>query len=372
MYSTPDVHALSQNLAGRDVLTVYLAAEEQDPARRSRWRARLASMLDAVRASTEEDNDDLEAAIGHLQDALSGVSGFLPGPGWAGFATAGGMEWSGPLAAPTPDLARWRTGPVLAPCLRALKQARPVAVALVDARRTRVFRYLAGALEEVVELRTEGALDDISAQSGSKRAATRSGVRGETGTDAAQRALQVETERMLKEAAGAVRDVAGDAGLAVVGGTPEPTAALVWLLSPALGDRLHEDRSLFTGMTTAQAQKEVEEAASEVSARMQQAVVDEVVEAAGSGGRGALGSAAVGRAAGLGQVERLVLTASFAEARLEDAETLIAGTLAHGGAVEVVGGEAAAVLDREGGLAARLRFVQRAAPGVEGGLRTAV
>jgi hypothetical protein len=372
MYTTPDVHALSQTLAGRDVLTIYLSAEEHDPARRSQWRARMAAMFDALRSERGGEGPDLEDAIDHLEAALEPVSGFLPGPGWAGFATSEGVEWSGPLAAPTPDLARWRAGPVLAPCLRALKQGRPVALALVDARRARVFRYLGGALEEVADLRTEGALDGVSDQSGSKRAATRSGIRGETATDAAQRALQVETERMVKEVADRVRSIAGDAGLAVVGGTPEPTAAVSRMLAPGLGERLYEDRSLFLTMSAAQARTAVEEAASTLSARMQRETVHQVIEAAGAGGRGAMGAAAVHRAAGLGQVERLVMTASFSENRRDDAEVLIASTLAHGGAVEVVGGEAAEMLDREGGLAARLRFVQRAASGVEGGLRTAV
>src|SRR5690606_28344345 len=106
-YSMPTADAvlrLNDELAGRKVLSVYLNAEETDPALRRTWRVRLNSMLKALEeersTAPREERKELAQAIQRIEEALDEYGGQLPQRGWIGFATADALHYASPLVTP--------------------------------------------------------------------------------------------------------------------------------------------------------------------------------------------------------------------------------------------------------------------------------
>jgi hypothetical protein len=358
-----DLADLRRHLADTDVLSVYIDAAENDPTERSSWRMRLAAHLDAVEQNLDEALHGPFAAARHRLDAaLRTYRGFLPGRGWAAFVTADQVWDIGEVPAPMPDLVRWRRGPVLGPYLRALKQNRPVVLALVDQRRARLLRYQNGTLTEYADHRADGFIDDLTDRTMSKRGGVYSGMRGETGTDAAERMLREETDRLIKQVTRDLKPADGDAFIILAGSTPA-VAALHRLLEPATGERLTIESGMHLTMSVAELQPRVETAASALTRRRQFGDAVSITDDAGPGGSALLGRESVAAATALGQVERVLVTPALLQEHEEQAEMLIGQTLEHGGEVELASDEAAALLDDVGGgVGARLRYAVRAAP----------
>jgi hypothetical protein len=352
---------LYRMLADQNVLSVYIAAEEHDPTERSSWRMRLSRGLDEAEQRLDDgEHGEFAMARRHLESELSSYTGFLPGRGWAAFVTGDGVRLCAQVPATMPDRVRWRRGPVLGPWLRTAKQQRPVAVALVDSRRARLLRYQQGELTEDVDFRGDSFIDDLTDRNMSKRASTHSGVRGETATDAADRVTQQEMERLLKRAADAIAAVGNDA-LIVIGGAPVAAAALRTALPAPAMQRTLVDPSLFVAMTEPELKSVIEASATAITQNLQLSTVQEVMNLAAGGDRGLLGYVGGLSAAEHGQVELLLLTPQFLAEEEDSAEELLALVLESGGAIDVVSGDAADLLDRAAaGVAMRLRYVMRA------------
>ncbi len=372
MLSLEKLGELQRTLAEQDVLSAYIAADEHDPTERSSWRRRLDAQLDAIGdALDREARKPFTAARALLDEELDPYQGFLPGRGWVAFVTPESVALCTEVPAPMPDLVRWRRGAVLAPLLRALRQNRPILAVLVDSRRARVLRYVAGRLAEDVSHRADTFIDDLTDRNMSKRAATATGVRGETATDAADRIQRMEMERLVKQVADRVHDAVASDTLVVLGGPTTAVAALQKLLSPDAGERLVVQESLALLMTPAQIQEIVEREASALTQRLQAALVQDVLDRAGPGGRSVLRAHETAKACRMSQVARLLLSTDFITTHGDEAENLIALALAQGGTVELVSGDAAALLDRAGGgVGAQLRFVP-AKSGAEASATTA-
>lgn len=356
---------IRRQLADLDVLSTYISAEEHDPTERLSWRTRLDSQLDRMAQRLEGDaRERFAGARRNLEQALRPVKGFLPGRGWAAFVTADRVWAVGEVPAPMPDLVRWRRGPVLGPYLRALKQSRAVLLVLVDQRRARLLRYQAGVLTEFADYRADAFIDDLTDRTTVGRGGTHSGMRGETASDAADRILRQETERLMKQVAKEMRPGEGD-GLIIIAGSTPAVATLQKLVAPAAGERLMVEPAMHLTMSLPELQDAVEAAASSLSRRIQASRVESLFESAGPGGSGVMGLQALAAACALGQVERLFVTAQFLNDQEDAAERLIGETLEHGGAVELVGDDAATLLDSAGGGAgARLRYTVKEAAAV--------
>lgn len=357
MLALHDLVEMQRELSTADVLSVYIAAEEHDPTERSSWRMRLTARLDSVAEELEgEDREAFQDARRLLEAELEPHRGFLPGRGWVAFVTRDRVRHCAEVPAPMPDLVRWQQGMVIGPFLRALKQSRAVMVVLIDRLRARVLRYERGVLTETVDHRADEFIDDLTDRNMSKRAAGHSGVRGETATDAADRILRIEFERLLKHVVNQL-NIAGDM-LVVLGGPTKSVTALQKELEREAGERLVIEPSLHLTMSAAEIQPLLETAISGLTQRLQAMEVRRVVDAAGAGGLGALGVAPTTAAAELGQIDRLLLTSRFTTEHEARAEQLIAQTLDHAGRVELIADEAGVLLEENGGgVGAVLRFV---------------
>ncbi|MDZ7778576.1 MAG: hypothetical protein U5R14_01390 [Gemmatimonadota bacterium] len=346
----------------QNVLSVYVDGDGHDPAERRAWALELEQGLAKERARLEAEAPAEVAAFdrarAQVEDRLGRFGAFLPAKGWVGFATPDELAYAEEVPVPMPHLVRWEKGLRAAPYVRALKQDRTVVAALVDNRKARVFTYRGGELRERADLLADADIGDYGEAGMSKRAATHSGARGETGTDAAHRALEVSASRLHGRLIEVVRDLAGSDGFVVLGGTKEAESAVEHQLA-GLSDRLSTEPSLHLAMSDAEVRAVVERAASEVSARRQGELLQAVFDQARSGGKGSLGIEATEDALRGARVETLLLTRAFREAHPDLADHFVGTAFEQGAAVEELAEESADRLDDEAeGVAARLRFTR--------------
>lgn len=358
---------LFQDLRDRDVLSVYVDADQRDPAQRDAWRIHLEGEISRVRRGLEQVGSPGLSAFDAAWDLVahelkSDAHASMTKRGWVAFATPEQVWHAGAVPAHMPHLVAWQRGIRAAPYVRALKQERPVLVVLVDGRRARVFEHVEGSITEVEGLIADtdvGDLGDVGMSKGSSRV---SGVRGETSTDQGQRLREVAAERLRKELADLIGERSREDGIVVVGGTAEAVKRLVALLPRSLAGRVAQRSSLHLDMSAAEVREEIRSAAGDVSEQGHLALVAGVVDAARAGGKGALGREETLKALEGKRVDTLLLSRSFIQDHAAAADHAVGLAFSQAAYVEELSGEAGGRLDQEGhGIAARLRFLAGAA-----------
>lgn len=361
MLNRDKLNELYRQLRQERVLSLYLDGRARDFSERKIWRRRMEQELRDARERAEADGNDGVAAFDKARERLvksvDAPDDYLPDQGWVGFATPEKVWYAEPVRAPMPDLARWEDGIRVAPYIRALKQDRSVVVVLVDRQRARVFNYRNGSIEEPENLLADLDVGDLSDINIAKRPTNVSGVRGKTGTDAAQDTQQVHTGRFVRTLMERVEELVGRDGFLVLGGTPETVAALRQHAPDSVEDRTLVDSSLHLDMSVAQVKERAEQAASKLTQRRQEELLGEVIEQANAGGRGALGSSVVEKALREGRVDTLLLSRAFIGENPDYADHLVGAAFEQQGEVEELSMDGGERLDVEGhGVGARLRY----------------
>jgi hypothetical protein len=358
MLTRNDLVTLYRKHRNVPVLSIYLNAEEHDPAKRRAWRRALDHVIEYVERTVDaSDRASYEGALAHVKKELRRYDAFLPDRGWVGFASRDALLYAETIPVPMPDLGRWEDGPHVAPYVRALKQARPVVSVIVDRRRARLFRYQDGQFAEQPEVDIDALFGDLTDIPISKRATTHTGVRGETATDVAQRLYEVQAERMVKHVAELIAVQAGADGFVVLGGTPEMVARTTQALHKSFAGRVQEVPALSLITPVPKVRQATEEAASSLTQRRHDARVAEVIDLARSGGRGCLGRRETERALLERRVELLALSRELAANDAEFADECVGRAFEQDADVVEVAGVAGARLDADGeGIGAKLRF----------------
>lgn len=361
MLSHDELVDLYRKLRDEKVLSLYLDGRATDFSEKNLWRRRMEQEVRRARevadANGAADAKEFDAALSHLKKELNGYDQYLPDQGWVGFATPDQVWYAESVRAPMQDLARWERGIRVAPYVRALKQERPVVTVLADRRRARVFIYRNGEIVEPENLMADLDVGDLSDAKVSKRAASHSGVRGKTGTDAAQRTMQVHSDRLLRALVRRVADLVGEHGFLLIGGTPEALAAVREHVPEKLTKRTTEGSSLHLDMSVPEVRKAAEEAASRLTQRKQESLLEEVVAQARAGGRGALGSEMAEKALRDGRVDTLLLSRGFIRDNPDYADHLVGAAFQQHADVEELSTAGGDRLDAEGhGVGARLRY----------------
>jgi hypothetical protein len=353
---------LYRELQQERVLSVYVDGVGKDPASRRVWRRKLAQELEKeehrLHFTDSQEKEAYVTARDQVLKELDAFESFLPGKGYVAFSAPGNLHHSETLPVQVPTFVRWEQGARISPYIRGLKQLRPMVTVLVDARRARVFRYREGEVVEIADLRADTYMGDISESATSPRAGKTSGSRGETGTDTAQRLLDIGTERMLKATRDLVTEQANYEGFVLLGGENETISALRSLLSGGVKEsRILENSSLWVDMTPAEVKEATREGASALSRRRQNDLLDQIVERAYSRGNGCLGGKDTVQALDGGSVDILILSKGFVEANPDFADMCVAKAFEQGADVRVFGSKSSERLDElGGGVGARLRF----------------
>lgn len=357
---------LFQALRERDVLSVYVDADQRDPAQRDAWRVHLEGEIARLRRGLEQAGGaelaGLDAAWALVAHRLrSDDHASMAKRGWVAFATSDRLWYAEGVPAHMPHLVAWQRGLRAAPYVRALKQERPVLAVLVDGRRARVFEHVGGAITELEGVLADTDVGDLGDVGMRKASARATGMRGETSTDQGQRLREVAAERLRRDLAALIDARAGQDGIVVLGGTAEAEKKLLAILPRRLEGRVARRRSLHLDMSAAEVREEIRSAAGDLSEQGHDALVAEVVDAARSGGKGALGREATLKALEGMRVDTLLLSRGFIQAHAVPADHAVGLAFSQSAYVEEVSGAAGGRLDREAdGIAARLRFAEPA------------
>jgi hypothetical protein len=360
MLTLQELASLSRTLEHERVLTVYLDGSISDPAARRAWRVELDHALDDLRrwleGSTHEERERFRRDIATLERELAPMNGAVGAPGWVAFIVNGEVRAAERLAAPTPTIAVWSTGPCIAPYMRVLKETRPAVVIVADARRADLYRYHLGALERLEALRAQVTVEPPSHMGAAPAAGFHTGTRGETGREAAQRSQLEGTRDLLSRAATLAIAAAGPEGWILLGGIPEVTTRLLHLIEPLRPTRA----SLLPKLDVHAPESEIARAARECAAQLREAAdlrqIDEMLDSGQAAGLATLGPAETRAALADGRVRELFFSERYVLEHAADAELAVRSALAQHAVVEQVSREAAQRLDEHGGMAARLRY----------------
>lgn len=359
MLTRSEIVDVERSLRGSLVLSVYLDRVPPDPGQRTAWRTRFDHALERARenVAARPERQAFDLAAGLLREELESLSGARGAAGWMGYLTADAVRLRASLPVPVPLLVRWGHGALIAPALRALKEARIAVVAIVDSRSARLLRYGNGIIQPLQTLHAHTPVDELSHMGAPPRRGFHSGTRGPTGTDAAERELRAGRAQMMRELAARMLDLAGTDGWLLFGGAPAAareafstmpkSAASRTLLMPDVPLRLSDSRIA----------RSAARGASILRRREELGAVRTLLERAGARGRAATRADAVENALAAGAVQRLLITTRCIEGVTEEAEALVRAAFDDGADVEVVSGEAAELLDAEArGVGALLRF----------------
>jgi hypothetical protein len=244
MTTRDDFAGFSRALEGRMVLSVYIARENEDPGMGSAWMKRLEVALGDLRADLEVTAPtDVPAFERAVEWVLSGVESFgriLPHEGWCAFATEDRLWLAEGLAFQPPEMVRWRLGAAVAPYVRALKEERPVVLAVLSGLHANVYRYEHGGLSAPMELHAEWPSAEAGDVGISKRASRSSGVRGATKSDYTKRTQDENVRRHHKQLEDVLREMAGEGDVVMLGGTQKAIHAVRKDLEEIFRGRLAE------------------------------------------------------------------------------------------------------------------------------------
>jgi hypothetical protein len=352
---------LDKSLRDKHVLSVYVNGEITDAGARSQWKLELRNALDQAEASMRESTHTEREAFRTAREAImADVESFTPGdasPGWIGFATADGIERAQSVPVPVPTVVTWSRGADLGPAIRVLKEGRPVLVVVADNTQVRIHRYAGRAIHLAESLERVARVDEPSHTSKPSKFGYSSGIRGQTGADAAQRELRQATENMLSNAASRISELAGDDAWILVGGIQVVAASLLGRLSNAARGRA-EQVAMDVNATEPELAAMARDTASRIRAAHDAGTLEQVIAESATGGAGVTGPERTDRALTNAQVRELYLTSGYLAAHRDEAARVIQRAFDEGATVEHVSGPAAEKLDAAGGIAARLRYAE--------------
>jgi hypothetical protein len=369
MLTYTELLALERSLRNERVLSIYLRGAADNPAARRAWRTDLNRSIRDLRrwldGSSHAEREQFERCVTLLDKTLAPYANGLPSAGWAGFITDGIVDDAERLPVPMPTMAVWSTGMCVAPYIRALKVTRPVVVAVVDSRLSRVYRWHAGALTLLAQFHAHSTIDRPSHMGDVPRVGFHAGVRGETTHDAVQRAHAAGTARMLRETELAIAKEASLDGGIIVGGAPRVAMQLHKMLIASVSHRVLQLHSLQADASESAIATAAASGAAALRNKEDLRRVSEIIAANGLQDAAAVGPAATRDALERRLVRELYVTSRYLEDHPIDAEQVVRLALDQDATVEHVSSEAAVRLDERGGVGARLRYRAPAESDVE-------
>jgi hypothetical protein len=353
-------------------LSIYVEGGATNPAERRAWRRRLMDSIERARTSIPvtagNELSEFERAVRHFMVQLERIETKATSPGWMGLITADGVQLSEELPRKPIAYSTWRTGACIAPMLHSLSEMQPTIVAVVDSREARIFRCTAGDVEPLEVIAARWNPDEPTHMGAPSRLGFHSGVQGETGAELIQREAREVHQRLASDTSARVATLAGAEGWIVIGGTSTSARETFAALPKAAVSRSIVLAELQDHATLGQVAAAAQEGAARLHRVRAFSDVQEIVDAAGSSGRGAVGIQRVRLALEERRAaEFLYVTENFVREHPDEATEFVSLAIDQHAKVEVAPSDVAEPLDALGdGIAARLRWavpaVRDAAP----------
>jgi hypothetical protein len=360
--SSKDVRRVLSQPKADKTLSLYLQVDPtliENQSGTPGWRIWLKNALRDLAAQHEGDPDfaELRARADHFALTLRPECKAI-----AAFFTPGAEQvFRLPVPVTRNELAYGR--PAVASLLWLLDEYEPYVVALVDSEKSRFFVARLGRAGLSGTLHTDIHEYDFRQKTLQATNAGEGGyTRGGNNRDAFNATLDDHTRRYYRDVAEQIGVLLEQSGAerVVLGGIEESAAAVRGLMHETVARAVvgYVPVPLHAGDQAALNQ--LLPAALEFERQQEKRIVDEVIDLARSGGRGALGVPAVLQALANKQVELLIVPWPCRDDDLHAKLPELA--LSAGARIELVAGPAAEQLEREGGIAARLFYVAAAEP----------
>lgn len=356
MIQLDDVKQLLERSSDR-TLTLYLMvdpAAQENQAPTPTWRIWLKDALKSI--ETDRNVNAVWPAIRARVEAF--FAGYRPSS--KGLALFIGPDFQQVYELPVPLENQAAFGrPPVAPLLWAIDEYERYLIVTVDREQARFYTAQLGEVGFQGEMQLALDTTDWRRKSGSQPStATPSLGRGSSEGDFDDRVGE-EVRGFHRQVADQVERLARKHGLRriVLGGSEEAALQVNALLPKAVAGGVVEVLSIPMRYGAHQVLQQVQPLALEYERRVEMVLVEQVIDLAKAGGRGALGQEAVSRALERGQVELLLAPWPLEDepAFRELAERALTGTAG----IELVRGPAAERLRSEGGLGARLYYGTR-------------
>ena len=370
MLTRSELASLSKRLRDEFVLSVYLDGRSDDPATRHTWHVALENALRPLRLTAhdapKEEREAFDACVARLREHLVSVRDAESAPGWCAFVSADTVHHAGALPIGVRTAATWGRGIAVVPYLPAFEEQRPVLLVVVDARHARLHHYQEGTVRLLRTVVAPVVAGESTHMGNVPARGFHPGVRGATGRDAARRALETGTERMLREVVRHLEVRSADRPWIVTGGIPSVAAQLRSSLPAALAARAREAVSLDVHATDHGLAALARRSASEMRLAEDRRRLATLVGSAKRGGRAAVGPADVLAALEEGRVRELYVMHGWGASHPAEAERLVRAAFDAGATVEDVGDPGTDLPGANEGVVARLhspvRRTPRAAP----------
>ncbi len=358
MIDLADIHRLISQADADRTLSLFLmvdAARLENHAATPGWRIWLKNALRELHVEHPED-PTFDALCKRAEDRLDGYRGHTKG--LALFLTPDG-EQVFELPVPLLENAVSYGRASLAPLLWAMDEYERTLVLVVDQEHARfISGYMGGASREGMHNNEFAAYDfPERTQTATGRSQGDRHPGGGSNRDAFAAAVEDHRRRFFQEVATQARQLMEEtkANRLFIGGSEEAAHAVKRELHDDVAKKVVGILAIPQHLDDAAVVRLVGPVATEVERQREIELVDEVINFAKSGSRGALGHAAVAACLERQQVELLVLPWPMQDPTLRDSlprEALLAGAK-----IELVSGAAAQRLNAEGGVGARLFYV---------------
>lgn len=348
---------------GENTLTLYLNVDnalEENQAVQPAWKIWLKDTLRRLAEENSAQGSDAKVTWNRIHQRLEEyLQGYTPNS--RGLALFAGPDFLRPIELPlNMENQAFFGKAAVTPLLWELDEHEPYLIALIDQEKTRMFLTHLGSIgfEDSVEL----DIDDYdwaerTTMHGPGPGIDNAAVHGGTGKDDFQKMIGEFVSRFYRQSAGRIGKVAEQHGVRriILGGVEESARAVEGYLAEPTKKLVIDIVPIPLRSSPAQIQEIALERARAYERAAEVDLVNQVIDFAKSGGRGALGAKAVMEALEMRRVELLIMPWPMDDASL--AAELPLRAFASGGSVELVHGEAADRLKQEGGLAARLYYV---------------
>lgn len=375
--AVPDVDQLRALLRWRPrhgVLSVYLDLEPGD--RGERWRIELRNGLrDVVEAAAEEADRETRLALDETTKRVERLAEDAARPDGrtriAFFEVGDDRERLYSLNVPAgPTAVTHAPRPLLQPLIAALDDAAPRGVVVASWERVRLFDWRLGELRPLAEWGLEiTSLDWRERKARASSDPARSQGTTSSGHDQFDQRLDANRERFLRETGKLTSDAAKDDwNQLLVFAEDEQLRLFGEGFNRPTPVRQAEPRNLIAQPDHPISER-VESLLADLNRERENALLDRVTNEAQGGTRGALGVEETIQALAEGRVQHLLVDsgsefelpsdsplADGEEPGLSVAERMVEMALATGAAVTPLEGDAAARLERAGGVAALLRY----------------
>jgi hypothetical protein len=361
MLSYSELVQLQRSLRQQQMLSLYVEGANGNPANRNAWHARVDDALRQVERSADNaPHDEREAyrtTIRALNDFLKHEPPPVHAAAFAVFMSNETLLHDTTLPVSLPTAAYWGRGMRVGPYLRAIRPERPVIVFVAGVKTAEVYDQQGDSLRRARTIKVPMVKQPVYHMGNPPPPGLSPNTRGRTMKDALDRDVVTATHRVAHEIVEQIRQHSGDNAWMIVVGLPQVTHAVQEALPASLAARTFIEHTAQANETEQQLARVTTAGVEALERRRQMTLIEELIDEAGMGRRGALGRDATQQGLMERRVYEVFFSSHFADEAPDALEAIVSSAFEQSALCEAARGPAEEQLDRTGhGVGALLRY----------------